>query len=825
MLINSLFKHWSYRIFAPGTILREKYEALKQLLHFDSLCHEQMAEFQDLVHGEQREDLTCIRKRFTHFSKQVAGMIDCLETMAPGRYFSLKSYHKKFDFYTRFLLAPPKIDFAPPFVLALEELSVDSKHLGNKAKHSAVIQNELGIAVPLGFAVSTGGYHYFIEDNNLRGPIDDLLTELNIHSPHSLTRISHKLTEIILKAEVPPEIEESMLAAYDRLFQACGGQINVAVRSSAISEDGDCSFAGQYATILHVKRNTIGKAYREVIASKYSPEALFYRVSHGLGDEETAMSVLVQEMVSAVCSGVMYTKGVMQEAMDQEHLHLHVTRGLGDKLVGGEDIPDNYILTRRAPPSLVSEISEISSEPIISEEQATMLARQGMDIESYFDTPQDIEWAIDDTGQLFILQARPLRISSQDEASEDPQEHNHLVLFNNCERASTGVAAGVVYLIDGSHMLEDVPAGVVLVTRDSPPDYVKVMNRLSAVIAERGSRASHFATVAREFGVPYLAGTAGAVDRLKPGSIITVDGNKGIVYEGRIDSLIQKGPTSSARGPYHRIVNEALKFITPLELIDPAGENFTPEGCRSLHDIVRFCHEKALHSMFTTGKPGTGRGALRLIADIPLDVFLFDVGGGIATEEAKRQNVPLAEVASVPFQALWQGLSHPGVQWKQKPFDWEAYDKIELAGGVPPKKDSFAFASYAVIGADYLHFNIRFGYHFTIVDVMCGKNSAENHCMLRFAGGGGDYDHRSLRIDFISSVLERLEFSVEKKGDLLEAKLPGMTSSLMKKKLDMLGRLLGATKLMDMVLKDEHMVAACVEDFYKERRYSFSQEG
>jgi pyruvate,water dikinase len=382
----------------------------------------------------------------------------------------------------------------------------------------------------------------------------------------------------------------------------------------------------------------------------------------------------------------------------------------------------------------------------------------------------------------------------------------------------------MVYQLDSNHKLEDVPTGAILVTLDSPPSLVKVINRLSAVIAENGSRASHFATVAREFGIPFLAGVSDARKLFSPGCTLTVDGNRGAVYEGQIDELLQKEAPSSATGPYQRILRQALKFITPLELIDPAGDNFTPEGCRSMHDIIRFCHEKALLSMFTAGKPGTGRGSLRLVADMPLDVFLFDVGDGIATKTNKDQGVPLATVTSVPFQALWKGLSHPDVQWKQKPFDWDAYDRIELSGGVPPKRDSFAFASYAVIGADYLHFNIRFGYHFTIVDAMCGENMAENHCMLRFAGGGGDYDHRSLRIDFISRVLERLDFEVEHKGDLLEAKLPSLESHVMQEKLDILGRLLGATKLMDMVLEDEQMVDNCVEDFYN-GRYSFSQEG
>ena len=820
MLLNSLFKHWSYRIFAPGTMLREKYEALKQLLNYDIACHEQMAEFQDMLHGGSPEDLAAIRKRFSSFSQRVYGMVEALETMSPGSYVSLKSYHKKFDFYTRFLLAPPKIDFAPPFVLPLQEITADNIQIGNKAKNLAIAQNELEIPVPNGFAVTSSAFHYFIEFNDLRQPIDELLAQVNIHQPQSLSESSRKLQDLILDAEVPPVIIEAMLSAYDSWTEEGSSQIKVAVRSSAISEDGNFSFAGQYATLLDTNRRNIPHAYREVIASKYSSQALFYRICHGLGDEETAMSVLIQEMVPAKSSGVLYTCGISDKEPDTI-LQLHALPGLGESLVGGTANPDTYTLTKSHPPQLAS---ELPAAPVLSEEQAVKIAQLGLQIENSFASAQDIEWAIDSQDRLFILQARTLHLSNNTSTSAPSHQHDHLLLLDGCQQASPGIAAGSVYQLDSTHQLEDIPDGAILVTRDSPPEYVQVINRLAAVLAEHGSRASHFATVAREFGVPYLTGIPKVCDHFQPGLSVTVDAEKGAVYEGCIETLVSQSSKATQQGQYPRILKEALRFITPLELVDAAGENFTPEGCRSMHDIIRFCHEKALLSMFTTGRPGTGRGALRLVADIPLDVFLFDVGGGFATEVDKQQSIPLEEVASVPFQAIWKGLSHPGVQWKQKPFDWEAYDKIELAGGVPPKKDSFAFASYAVISTDYLHFNIRFGYHFTVLDVMCGENQAENYCMLRFAGGGGDYEQRLLRIDFIAGVLEGLEFTVDKKADLLEAKLPPLPANIMTEKLDMAGRLLGATKLMDMVLVDQQMVAEYVQDFYK-GRYSFSQEG
>lgn len=823
MKLNRLFKHWSFRIFAPGTVLREKYEAFKRLLIYDARCHEQMAEFQDLLHGNRREDLCRMRKRFSLFSDQAYGMVTSLEIMAPGEYVSLKDYHKKFDFYVRFLLAPPAIDFGPPFVRSLDEIQPENKNIGNKAKKLSILKRELHLPVPNGFAVTTNAFHYLIEYNNLRKILDDLLSELNIESSHSMNWISGQLMERIRKAEVPPDVEQAILASYEEL-ERDGRAVITAVRSSAISEDGDYSFAGQYTSLLGITKEKIITAYLEVLASKYLPEALFYRISNGLSDEETAMSVLVLEMVAAEYSGVLYTRAPLQEDEKDDTLHLHVVRGLGESLVGGTVTPVQYVLSREGQPKL---LRRKEKDAVLSQRQIEKIGRWGVAIEKHFNAAQDIEWAIDTDGDLFFLQARPLQISSGVESpgeSTAVEVDDQVLLLSDCERAAGGRAAGKVYRLSANHLLEDVPAGAVLVTRDTPPSYVQVMNRLAAVIAERGSQASHFATVAREFGVPFLTGTVNATEIFEHGSMVTVDGDNGAVYQGKVETLLDGRAEPVKESQYHRTLREVLKFISPLELIDPAGENFTPEGCRSMHDIIRFCHEKAVQAMFSAGRPGTGRGALKLSADLPLDVFLFDVGGGIAQGAEKDGTVPLGGIISIPFQALWRGLGHRDIQWKQKPFDWEAYDKIELAGGIPPSRDSFAFASYAVIGVDYLHFNIRFGYHFTIVDVLCGENTSENYCLLRFAGGGGDFDRRSLRIDFITRILEQLEFIVEKKGDMLEARLSGLESSELEKTLDMLGRLLGATKLMDMVLQDQQMVLRCVDDFFN-GRYSFSQQG
>lgn len=828
MQLNSLFKHWSYRIIAPGTLLREKYEALKKLLQHDIRCHEEMAELQDLLHLERREDLVTTRHRLKTFSSEVKEMIAALDTMDPGTYQSLKAYHKKFDFYISFLLAPPQISFAPPYVLPLAAIGEQSNLLGNKAKHLGILAGKIGAPVPPGFAITSGGYHYLIEYNDLRRSIDDELLRLDIYDPKNLEEISQSLTSLIVNAELPPKLLASINEAAAELEKqrqfaghlAKGRQLRLAVRSSAINEDGEHSFAGQYATVLSVTRDEIAKAYLKVLASKYSPEAIYYRVHNGMGDEETAMAVFVQEMVDADCSGVLYTASALDATSDQ--LHLHLTSGLGEALVSGSVNPEYYPFSRETA-AAGTELEACGQVPAATVKQLADLA---LAIEEYFGVAQDIEWALDKNGSLYILQARELHLQQQEEL--DPAEVIDVMpVIADCECASHGIFCGKIHYLDSLDQLASIPDGSVLVTRDSPPELVRVMAKIGAVLSERGSRASHFATVAREFGVPFLTGEEAWRRLFSVGEEVTVDGYHGRVWRGRVEALLQDqqgGLQTDFADSYHKTLREALKFVTPLELTDPAAANFSPEGCRSMHDIIRFCHEKALLSMFTTGKPGTGRGSLRFNGDIPLDVFLFDVGGGIVPGRQKKEAVSLEMMASRPFTALWKGLSHPGVQWKQKPFDWDAYDKIELAGGVPPKKDSFAFASYAVVGKDYLHFNLRFGYHFTIVDVLCGEKPVENHCMLRFAGGGGDFTQLSLRIDFLAGVLTKLGFAVLKKGDLLEAKSTGLPEKELAEKLDMLGRLLGASKLMDMVLEDEQMVADCVADFYN-GRYSFSEEG
>jgi pyruvate,water dikinase len=190
------------------------------------------------------------------------------------------------------------------------------------------------------------------------------------------------------------------------------------------------------------------------------------------------------------------------------------------------------------------------------------------------------------------------------------------------------------------------------------------------------------------------------------------------------------------------------------------------------------------------------------------------------TKRANEKFLKPEDIASIPMNAVLKGLSHPGIAWSETThFDWEEYDRIVMAGGII-SADSPQFGSYAVVSKEYLNANFRFGYHFVILDTMCTAGKQDNYILFRFSGGGGTPAGRMRRAHFIKGILTRLGFMVQIKSDLIDAELKHGSLPDMKTTLDMIGRLLGATKLMDMYLKENLDMNIMIDDFMN-GRYDF----
>ncbi len=140
-----------------------------------------------------------------------------------------------------------------------------------------------------------------------------------------LARLTAEMQELILSAEVPEEIARGIRFGVSEIIS---GDDLIAVRSSALAEDGEISFAGQYASELDVPPNDVLEAYKRVLAGKYCPRAVSYRISNGLTDADTAMAALIIPMVEADNAGVIYSKD--PDCRGGQAIGIYGIRGLGE---------------------------------------------------------------------------------------------------------------------------------------------------------------------------------------------------------------------------------------------------------------------------------------------------------------------------------------------------------------------------------------------------------------------------------------------------------------------------------------------------------------
>lgn len=849
MLITNLFKYWRYQLFSPTAALREKYDGFKSLLGHDKRAHELMAELEEIYYNQRRVDFSVIETLCDELSRCVSHMVDDLLKVCPSHYSDLRFFHRKIDNYIRFMLTAKEAEPQPPWTMPLNAVSAEAEAMvGGKASNLATIARELTLPVPPGFVVTTDAYFYFLESNDLRPFIDSRLSMIDINATASLDAISQEITGRILAARIPSDLAESIVSSLKTPGLSENGMTKIALRSSAVGEDSHASFAGQYLTVLNVDEDNILEAYKKVIASKYSSRAMYYRINYGLTDVETPMAALGLKMVDARASGVVYTADF--DKPESARLNIHAIWGLGELLVSGKTPSDVFTVSKSdtaqiverkigekarqmVPPRASSpEIIEVENyrknQASIDDETIHQLADWGMRLESYFQNPQDIEWCTDNRGGLYILQSRPLRkeLTQPTESIECTfDDVNHEVLVAGGQQASAGIAAGAVRRIKQASDLENVVEGTVLVARNASPLYAKVMNKLNAVVTDTGSTAGHLASVAREFGVPALVNTGNAFTTLTEGQMVTVHPEGGIIYEGVVDAMLESPcarrnlMTSS---PFMRKLGYVMDFVSTLSLVDPEDETFQPQKCRSFHDIIRFCHEKAVQEMFHISQNRVRKlgGAKKLESNIPMQFFVLDVGGGLNGSAQSSKVITIEEIANESMRALFNGLGHPDILWDGfTHFDWAEHDRIVMSGGIISPKATM-FASHAVLSDVYMNLNLRFGYHFVIIDALCGPKAEDNYILFRFSGGGADFHQRSLRADFLRKILQSLDFDVNIKSDLVDGQLKGLDPNSMLDKLNLVGRLLGATRLMDMYLKSESDVDGFVADF-RAGRYHF----
>jgi pyruvate,water dikinase len=406
------------------------------------------------------------------------------------------------------------------------------------------------IPVPDGFIVDARTFRDFIEKAGLKEKIYKILENLDVEKTEELNEASKKVRELIENAEFPEDIEKEIKNAYRELCEQEGEEVYVAVRSSATAEDlPDASFAGQQETYLNVSgEDEVVEKVKKCWGSLFTPRAIYYRIQKGFRHEDVSIAVVVQKMVNSEKSGVMFTS---HPVTGEKLCIIEAIFGLGEAIVSGMVTPDTYVydrvkrklvdvkvstknfmLTRQDGKTVKVELDDAkANERVLSDEEIERLVTFGELIEEHYGKPQDVEWAIE-KGKVYIVQSRPVTTIKKEREVEEVAEVGEILVKGL--GASPGIGSGKVKVILGEDEISKVEDGDILVTVMTTPDMVPAMKKSAAIVTDEGGMTCHAAIVSRELGVPAVVGTKNATKVLKDNMIVTVDGERGVVYAGEI---------------------------------------------------------------------------------------------------------------------------------------------------------------------------------------------------------------------------------------------------------------------------------------------------
>lgn len=822
----------------PFSVLFKKF---KSILERNNAILELMGDMGDKLGGDYIFDRQYILDSCERLGDQVFKLVSDLSLLCQRKNVALFTAFERTQHQIREELAGRRALARQDRILPLSELTHDlADEGGNKMANVGDIGNILGFAVPEGFVVTAGAYFEVMEHAGLRRQAAEAAGRACGPGGQGLEREAARLRAAILGMPLPEKLARSISRAAREL--AGGGLL--AVRSSAWDEDGESSFAGMYESVLGVRPEDVLSAYRRVLASLFSEEALRYRAHHVRCADEPAMAVGVMRMVDASVSGGLYTYAPLQE--EDQAMVVSAAWGLGKPIVDGTVETDTYLLTREPPHTLLSseaavkgsmlalapsggtrtlEVPEdLRRQPCLTPAQLDQLARAAMSLERFFKRPLDVEWAFTREARLVLLQARPLSIrpracSLRSGDIAEATRNAPVLMSGRGVRAMGGVGSGPVHLVSEGDDLAGFPYGAILVARHSSPRFAKVMPRCRGIITDVGSATGHMATIARELRIPALIGAGDATRVLAQGQEITLDADQGVVYAGTMEALCRfelvREDVFEESWEY-RTLKRVLKHITPLTLLDPKADTFRPEACKTFHDIARYVHQRAVDKLITlsgTHRDITRGAPRRLATRLPLGLTVIDVDGGL--DPAAGQEASEADILCAPLKALMEGMNATGM-WGTGPVavDMGSFlSSVTRTFGADQAHPSRMGRNLAVISREYLNLHLRLGYHFTVVDAFLGGPVNDNAIFFRFMGGVTDFTRRSRRAGLVAAILERFDFRVETAGDMVTGRVKKHPTEAMLDKMFMLGGLIGYTRQLDALLDSDEAGRRHLEQF------------
>ena len=451
----------------------------------------------------------------------------------------------------------------------------------NASLGEMISQLPQGVRVPTGFATTAHAFREFLKHEGLDARINAKLDALDTEDVRALASVGAEIRALVEAQPFPTDLEKAIREAF-ATFSANNPQASFAVRSSATAEDlPDASFAGQQETFLNVVGiEEVLHKMKEVFASLYNDRAISYRVHQGFAHADVALSAGVQRMVRSDlgAAGVMFT--IDTESGFEDVVFITSSYGLGETVVQGAVNPDEFyvhkpilklgkraVIRRNLGSKLIQMVFTSAEEKAaagalkgklvktvdvpteqrnrysLTDADVEQLAHYALVIEQHYGRPMDIEWGKDGTdGLLYILQARPETVKSQNKGAELRYKlKGHSAKLAEGRAIGQKIGTGRVRLVHSISQMDQVQAGDVLVTDMTDPNWEPVMKRASAIVTNRGGRTCHAAIIARELGIPAVVGCGDATETLKDGTLVTVscaEGDTGFIYDGLLETEV-----------------------------------------------------------------------------------------------------------------------------------------------------------------------------------------------------------------------------------------------------------------------------------------------
>ncbi len=723
-----------------------------------------------------------------------------------------------------------------------------------------------GGGVPDGFIVTAAACQRLFRHQGLQEEIGRRVQASGGIRPDNLLDLSPSIVGLIQAAEVPDEVADALMDALSALRTrvaarpgAQGRDMRLLLRgrvwpqgSTGAGDNTDDDAGGMtlWGPSIPLFEDACGPdsppdsrhgrqsdrqcvldALRATLALKYSPQAIAYRRNRGLRDAGTCVCVGCFAVEAPVAGGIAYT-GNPLHARDTS-VHVYAARGLSEAVEDGAHDVDAYHVCRVGGSVRLRSIAPGTdaasgpAAPVLDDVAARAVAELALAVEEHSGLPQEIDWLLEPDGSVSLLHARPLPAPrahlpesyAESEAEDAAQlECPPPALLDGGVTAGPGVVAGPVHIVRERNDVRSFPDGAVLVVARDLADWGMLLDRAAAVVAERGRISSQLAAVAREFGKPAVFGPfrqGSPLDLLEPGAMVTVHGDVGVVYPGRIEAFTESGPRECnfmPGSPVLQALDAAAHHMLPLTL-DPDSPDFKSANCKTFHDLGRFCHEKAVAEMFRFGSQQrhAPQRVKQLQCDVPKQFWVVNLDDGF-DGEVNGPLVPIARIASVPMRTLWRGMN--AVPWQgPPPVDAKGFLSVMFEATANPHLDPasqsafFTERNYFMVSRNYCSLHSRFGFHFVAVESLVGERTPENYVVFQLRGGAANIERRVRRVEFVAGLLGEFGFACTVRRDALSARIENLPQADALRMLLVAGYMTIHTRQLDMIMNDGPQLA------------------